>query len=134
MRRGHVLACASIILVSVAQILLKVAALAMPVFQVEILWRQIFEIAFRPGFAVPLIAAGLLYASSMVIWIKTLSYLPLSIAYPLLSLSYALVYVAASTLSFLDEPLSVMRSVGVLIIIIGVLLISRGPLSHEVNS
>ena len=65
----------------------------------------------------------LLYAVSMISWLVVLSRVELSYAYPMISLGY----VAVVLLSYLvlHEPLSAAKLVGVGVICIGVLILSR---------
>jgi undecaprenyl phosphate-alpha-L-ara4N flippase subunit ArnF len=64
------------------------------------------------------------YACSLVVWLFVLARYPLSFAYPLLGLSYVLVYAGATFWPRLAEPASVPRTVGTLLILVGVALVS----------
>ena len=64
------------------------------------------------------------YFSSMILWMYVLSFLKLSRAYPLLSFAYVLVYLGAVFWPKIGESFSFEKSVGVLIIIIGVIIVS----------
>jgi len=59
----------------------------------------------------------------VVVWILALSRVPVSIAFPLLSMAYIVTAVAAWYL--LGEPLSMTKLVGIGVIILGVIIISR---------
>ena len=72
-----------------------------------------------------LIAGFGCYGVSLISWLIALSRYPLSLAYPLLSLSYVLVYFAAAAWPRLAEPLSEARTVGIAMIVIGVVLVAR---------
>ncbi|MFH1545378.1 MAG: EamA family transporter [archaeon] len=65
----------------------------------------------------------MLYAFSAVLWLGALSSLDVSYAYPFISLSYVLVAILAFI--FLKENISMVRWMGIIVIIIGVFLISR---------
>ena len=67
------------------------------------------------------------YGALLVFWLIALSRYPLSLAYPLLSLSYVVVYLAAATSPLLAEPLSEARTVGIAMIVVGVVLVARSP-------
>lgn len=56
----------------------------------------------------------------MLCWFFVPRNLLLSRTYPLLSLSYALVYLASVMLLWFNEPASVLKSFGVLLILFGV--------------
>jgi len=71
-----------------------------------------------------LAGAVMAYALSMLCWLLALNHLPLSRAYSLLSLSYALVYLGAAWLPGLGEPLSLSRTLGVGLVIAGVITIN----------
>ena len=71
------------------------------------------------------VLAGLaLYAISSVLWIITLSRVDLSFAYPLVSLGYVLVLVLSASL--FKEKILPVHYFGVLLIIAGVIFITRG--------
>ncbi len=69
------------------------------------------------------LAALALYGVSSLIWMVVLSKLDLSLAYPMVSMGYVLV-VFFSWL-FLKEPVSALRVVGLAVICLGVVIISR---------
>jgi undecaprenyl phosphate-alpha-L-ara4N flippase subunit ArnF len=64
------------------------------------------------------------YGSSMLCWLAVLARYPLSYAYPMLGLSYVLVYVGATEWPRLAEPASTPRTLGTLLIVMGVALVS----------
>jgi undecaprenyl phosphate-alpha-L-ara4N flippase subunit ArnF len=73
---------------------------------------------------------GLLcYCLSLLAWLAVLARYPLSLMYPLLSLSYILVYVGATHWALLMEPASARRSLGTVLIAVGVAVVSvsMGP-------
>ncbi|HEX5421354.1 MAG TPA: 4-amino-4-deoxy-L-arabinose-phospho-UDP flippase [Gammaproteobacteria bacterium] len=75
------------------------------------------------------------YGLSLLAWLAVLVRFPLSYAYPLLGISYVLVYAGATHWSRLMEPLTPLRTLGTLLILGGVALVSLGesrePLSEE---
>ncbi|MFO1425813.1 MAG: EamA family transporter [Steroidobacteraceae bacterium] len=83
------------------------------------LWDSALQLATVPAFWAAIGAYGL----SLVVWIVGLSRVPVSQAYPLLSLGYVVTAVLAWAL--LGEALSAMRLVGIAVIIVGVVLVSR---------
>lgn len=68
-------------------------------------------------------AALVAYGLSVIVWVIGLSRVPVSQAYPLLSLGYVLTALGAWAL--LGEALSVQRNIGIAVIIVGVILVSR---------
>jgi len=83
----------------------------------------LFKFAFQDHFLAPTIIAGLaLYGTSTLIYFYVLSRVNLSWAYGLNGISYALAVILAS--SVLTEHVSVLRWIGVMVIIIGVIVVS----------
>ncbi|KFF72663.1 4-amino-4-deoxy-L-arabinose-phospho-UDP flippase [Pectobacterium brasiliense] len=122
-KKGYVWALGSIVLASAAQVLMKSGMLALPSISLAH-WPSLSTLlAGWPAVAV--LIGMLCYGLSMVCWFMVLRYLPLSRAYPLISLSYAVVYLAAVFLPWLNEPMSLRKNLGVLIILLGVWLVSR---------
>ncbi|MBO0496221.1 4-amino-4-deoxy-L-arabinose-phosphoundecaprenol flippase subunit ArnF [Pseudomonas sp. Marseille-Q1929] len=64
------------------------------------------------------------YALSMLCWLGALKHLPLGRAYSLLSISYALVYLLAAGLPVFNEHFSLSKTLGVALVILGVLVIN----------
>lgn len=122
-KMGYVWALGSIVLASTAQVLMKSGMLALPSISMTH-WPPLSTLlAGWP--AVEVLIGMLCYGLSMVCWFMVLRYLQLSRAYPLISLSYAVVYLAAVFLPWLNEPMSLRKNLGVLIILLGVWLVSR---------
>jgi undecaprenyl phosphate-alpha-L-ara4N flippase subunit ArnF len=67
------------------------------------------------------------YALSMLCWLVALKDLPLGRAYSLLSISYALVYLLAASLPVFNEDFSLSKSLGVALVILGVITINSRP-------
>ena len=77
--------------------------------------------------------AILAYALSMLCWLGALKHLPLGRAYSLLSISYALVYLLAASLPAFHESFTLAKTLGVTLVILGVLTINfrRTPSSRN---
>jgi len=72
----------------------------------------------------PWIISGLIgYVIGTVIWLLLLSKVDVSYAYPMLSLGYIFLLIFASL--FLGEQITMIRVIGVSLIVIGVILITR---------
>ena len=104
-----------------AQLLLKAGTNSVGVFEfsrdnlVPIGWKLATE---------PHIVGGLgCYVISVVVWIMALSRVEVSIAYPLLSVGYVVNAIAAWYL--FGEAVTPMRLIGIGVIIIGVVLVTR---------
>jgi len=65
------------------------------------------------------------YAVSMLSWMLALTKYELSFAYPLLGVTYILVYLGAVYWQQIGEQLSWQRTVGIMLILIGVVFINR---------
>jgi multidrug transporter EmrE-like cation transporter len=108
-----------------AQLLLKVATKPLShfsVFNADTLSSSVFILFKSP----PFWAGMLCYAASVCVWVAALTKAPVSTAYPMLSLGY--VVVAAVSVAWLGETLTVPKMLGIALICTGVLLMSRSPL------
>jgi undecaprenyl phosphate-alpha-L-ara4N flippase subunit ArnF len=65
------------------------------------------------------------YAISMLSWMLALTKYELSFAYPLLGITYILVYLGAVYWPQIGEQLSWQRTVGIMLILIGVAFVNR---------
>lgn len=118
--KGVILALCSVLLVSCAQLVLRVAMLHFPPLA-ELLSLQIWQ-HLQP---LMLLCLGLgAYALSMLCWMLALRHLPLNRLYPLLSLSYVLVWLAAISLPVFNEPFRWSSFAGVVLIVFGLLCVS----------
>ena len=89
----------------------------------ELAWSLAFSPPLRDALLWTL--AGLAaYALSLLAWLAVLVRYRLSYAYPLLALSYVLVYVGATSWPELAEPATPQRTLGTLLILAGVALVS----------
>jgi len=123
-RNAYFCMAASILLSSVAQLSMKISML----FLAEYTQQNIpySNILFNHSSVFIWLFFGLsCYAISMLFWLFAIARLELSLAYPMLSLSYVLVYFVAINWSLLGEHSSWTRSIGIFIIILGVVFISR---------
>lgn len=112
----YVFALLSIMLGAVAQLLLKMSVTGNG-FELKMseLTRLLFDWRFMGG--------ALCYLLSLVFWLSVLSRLELSKAYPMVALGYVFAFVLGWMV--LDEPLKPVRIIGLLLIAIGVIVISR---------
>jgi len=85
---------------------------------------KVLEI-FKPVFAQPLVWIGLgCYAASALLWLIVLSRFDLSYAYPMLASMYIVLPILSRI--FLKESIPPLRWLGMLIVLVGVILVSRG--------
>ena len=105
-----------------AQLLLKSATKSIAHFTA-------FNLQTLPGIVMELLKnlpfwGGMLcYGLSVCVWIAALTKAPVSTAYPMLSLGY--VVVAFAAVAWLGESLTPTKIVGIVLICIGVVLVSR---------
>lgn len=118
--KGVMLALCSVLLVSLAQLVLRAAMINFPPFADIVSAHS--GLYLRP---LLLLCLGLgAYALSMVCWMLALRHLPLNRLYPLLSLSYVLVWLAAISLPVFNEPFRWSSFAGVVLIVIGLMCVS----------
>jgi len=105
-----------------AQLLIKLATRPLArftVFDLDTLSSSIL-ILFK---SLPFWGGMLCYAASICVWVAALSKAPVSTAYPMLSLGY--VVVAFASVLWLGETLSPAKVLGIALICVGVVLVSR---------
>lgn len=110
-----------VVLNVISQLLLKTGMNTIGHFQMEAtnLLNTSIKIATNPNIIIGL----LLYGLSFALWLVALSRLDVSLAYPLLSIGYIIMPFVAYL--FLGEVLSILRIVGICIIIVGVYIVSK---------
>jgi undecaprenyl phosphate-alpha-L-ara4N flippase subunit ArnF len=120
--RGYAWGAASVLLVTLAQLLMKWGMAQIPLMSFADVTLNLFIQYWLPLVAVSCGIFG--YALSMLCWFFALHHLPLNRAYPLLSVSYALVYLAAVILPWFNESATLLKTLGTLLILFGVWLIN----------
>ena len=110
-----------VMLNAAAQILMKTGTNAIGYFEFSM--ENILPIGWKLATELHIVAALFCYALSVIIWILALSRVPVSIAFPMLSMAYVVNALAAYYL--LGEPFSTTKLVGMGVIILGVIIISR---------
>lgn len=121
-RRGIVFALASVLLVSVAQLSMRWSMTRLPRPEQWLAMPSVDSTALAV-----VLAAIFAYALSMLCWLAALRDLPLGRAYSLLSISYALVYLLAASLPLFNESFSFSKSLGVALVMLGVITINTRP-------
>ncbi len=110
-----------VMLNAAAQILMKAGTNAVGHFEFSM--ENILPIGLKLATEWHIVTALFCYAFSVVVWILALSRVPVSIAFPMLSMAYVVNAVAAWYL--LGEPFNATKLVGMGVIILGVIIISR---------
>jgi drug/metabolite transporter (DMT)-like permease len=110
-----------VMLNAAAQILMKAGTNAIGHFEFSA--ENILPIGLKLATEWHIVVALCCYALSVVIWILALSRVPVSIAFPMLSMAYVVNAIAAWYL--LGEAFSPTKLVGMGVIILGVIIISR---------
>ncbi|MHC8320521.1 4-amino-4-deoxy-L-arabinose-phosphoundecaprenol flippase subunit ArnF [Pseudomonas sp. GB2N2] len=121
LRRGITFALGSVLLGSAAQLGMRWSMTRLPSPE------HWLDEAIDPTAVVVVLGAILAYALSMFSWLAALRDVPLGRAYSLLSISYALVYLLAATLPMFNEAFSLSKSLGVALVILGVITINSRP-------
>ena len=120
--QGFALALGSVGLVSVAQLGMRWSMTRLPLPNE---WLDAFTHNSIDLGALGVVTLAILaYALSMLCWLGALKHLPLGRAYSLLSISYALVYLLAASLPVFNEDFSISKTLGVALVILGVLVIN----------
>ena len=116
--QGFALALGSVALVSAAQLGMRWSMTRLP------LPTEWLSARIDLGALGVVILAIFAYALSMLCWLGALKHLPLGRAYSLLSISYALVYLLAASLPVFNEHFSVSKTLGVALVVLGVVVIN----------
>lgn len=116
---NYLIMITSILLAVAGQLLMKRGMMAFGTFPVSQLLFNLIPMFMNPyvffGFAC--------FGLSSIFWLVVLSRLPLSLVYPMVSVAYVLV--AFVSFIWFKENVSMIRWLGIAIIIVGVFLISR---------
>ncbi|WP_079228143.1 4-amino-4-deoxy-L-arabinose-phosphoundecaprenol flippase subunit ArnF [Pseudomonas putida] len=124
-RLGITFALGSVLLVSAAQLAMRWSMTRLPQ---PGQWLSTLTSQGLDTLAVAVVLAAIAaYGLSMLCWLLALRDLPLGRAYSLLSLSYALVYLLAASLPLFDESFSFGKSLGVALVMLGVITINTRP-------
>jgi undecaprenyl phosphate-alpha-L-ara4N flippase subunit ArnE len=107
---SYVLALCSVVLGTSGQVLLKAGMKGRPY-------------ALAALFSPAVLAGFTLYGVAAIIWLKVLTMLPLSTAYPILSLNFILIPLASSR--FLGESLSGGKIFGLVLVVSGIIASAR---------
>jgi len=110
-----------VMLNAAAQILMKAGTNAIGHFEFSM--ANVMPIGWRLATDWHIVTALFCYGISVVVWILALSRVPVSIAFPMLSMAYVVNAVAAKYL--LGEDFNATKLVGMGVIILGVIIISR---------
>ena len=99
------------------QVLLKVALMRMPAFG----WTKAFWFGLLLNW--PFAACGICFALASLLWMWMVKIFPFSMAYPMVSLSYVFGMFAA--MLFFHEEVSLVKWIGVSLIVLGCLMIAK---------
>ena len=120
--RGFAFASGSVLLVSGAQLGMRWSMTRLPE---PAQWLAAISQGDVSLMALAVVFAAIVaYALSMLCWLLALRDLPLGRAYSLLSISYALVYLLAASLPVFHESFTLSKTLGVTLVILGVLVIN----------
>jgi drug/metabolite transporter (DMT)-like permease len=96
--------------ISIGQLLFKITAER----------ANVAQSLFAANVLIILCAAVALYGGATLVWVASLRYVPLTVAYLFMALSFVIVPVLAAV--FLHEPLTLRFCAGMLLIIVGILV------------
>ena len=109
----------SILLNSIAQLLMRKGVLKLGSFSLSIALEDPFRIITN----IWLILAIFCFVLSVLLWMVVLSKVEVSYAYPMSSIGF--IFTALGGYFFLSENLTILRVMGIIVICLGVFLISR---------
>jgi len=127
--KSYLYMTASILLSSLAQLCMKAGMLLLATHTANGWpgWSALLDLP-----ALLWVGVGLAcYGTSLLFWMSAIARLELSLAYPMLSLSYVLVYLVAVNWPLLHEHASWVRTLGICVVVVGVILIARSDRSKE---
>ena len=111
---NYMLLLLNVTMLTIGQILFKVGLQKIGGVNLTNAWKALF---------VPSVTVAItLYALSTLVWLTILSRMPLSVAYPMQSIAYIFSMIAAAI--FFHEPVSIVKWIGGVVIMVGVILIS----------
>ncbi len=113
----------SVLLSAVAQLSIRKGMVVVGTIPEKLseIWGYFWQVCINPW-----IFAGLTaYAISMLFWMYVLSKVNVSLAYPFQSLAYLVIAFAAYYT--LNEPLSIQKILGIIIICVGVFILTLSP-------
>jgi drug/metabolite transporter (DMT)-like permease len=116
---NYLIMATSIGLAIAGQLLMKRGMMAFGTFPVSQMLVNIIPMFLNPWVFIGFVCFGL----SSIFWLVVLSRMELSLVYPMVSVAY--VIVALFSWYFFKENLTLIRWAGILVIILGVILISR---------
>lgn len=113
---------ASIMMSSTAHVLLKKGAMSTSELTIggQSLMMNVWVVATNPW----VVGGMFLHVSALAIWMWALSRVDISFAYPFLAVGY--VFVSLMAWQWLGESITTTRMLGMAIIIVGIVVLSRG--------
>ncbi len=116
------LATASILATTIAQAMIRhgMIRVGSVLFPIDELFKSMQKVIVDPF----IIGGFVLIALAVPMWLEVLARLPLSVAYPLISIGFIFTLVIGALV--LKEPVTPMKLAGVVIIILGVVTLSKG--------
>ncbi len=124
----YVLILVALVFISASQILQKVAAVNADKKPAGTHFLRRLAARKETWWAIISLGTGTLF------WLAALAKYELSMAYPLLSLSYVLVYIGAASWPRLHETVSALKTIGIILILAGVFLVTRTQSNSRNNS
>ena len=111
----------SVLCSSTSQIALKIGAKSLsPSLTPSI--STLFAVLFNPY----IFGGILLQVVALLLWIYVLKFIDVSLAYPFISLGFVFVLIISAL--FLNESITLVKAAGIVVIILGIILLSRSTL------
>lgn len=132
--KGVIFVISSVVLSACAQLFMKSGMLELAGSGGLQITQLSVEQFYDPGFQAALLWVGtglICYAVSMLFWMAALARYELSLAYPMLSVSYVLVYLGAVWWPGFHESVTALRTAGIFLIVIGVILVTQSRSSNK---
>ncbi len=122
----------SVILSACAQLFMKLSMIQLQLHDDVDLSLSLFFIIIENNTVLIWLIGGLAcYALSMLSWMFALTKYELSFAYPFLGITYVLVYIGAVYWGQIGEQLTWLRTAGIVLILIGVVLVNYNSSNQD---
>ena len=83
---------------------------------------SLVSLLFKAATNIPILLGMASYAVSILLWMVVLSRVNVSLAYPFLSIGY--IFTAVFACAFFNEPLTMQKAAGIVVICVGIVILS----------
>ena len=117
---NYILIIISVLLNASAQLFIKRGMMAIGTISLDA--SSLVTLIFKATTSIPILLGMASYAVSILLWMVVLSRINVSLAYPFLSVGY--VFTAVFAYAFFNEPLTIQKVLGILVICAGIVILS----------